>query len=83
MKKIIKRYKDKIQDVASTIMASPSILTSKMKQDRADRETTILKEARMYDNAPDFDDNGKPSDAFKTRVMAREIKDRIKKRYNK
>lgn len=43
---------------------------------RYDTARKTLVEARKYDNAPNFNDNGSVTDAFKIRSMAKDIRRR-------
>ena len=49
------------------------------KRKKAEARTKIIKRARAYDNAPNFK-NGQPTDAYKTRFMADEIRREIKRK---
>lgn len=81
--KNIKRYtkaiKDKVIDKTANVISAPSRLKSKLKQKRAESDYKVLKGARSYKGAPNFDDEGRPTDAFKMRTMA----DAVKTRYGK
>lgn len=49
-----------------------------MKQ--ADSDVATIKRARSYDNAPNFNNDGSVSDAFKARSLAQDVKDRLNKK---
>lgn len=76
---VLKRFKDKTVDVTSDVISAPSRLKSNFKMKRAESDSKILQEAKKYDKAPDLDDTGAVTDAFKTRSLARDIKKRIGK----
>lgn len=62
--------KKAVTDVGGAILASPVTIPGKIKAKRMDRDIATLKRARAYDNAPDHDEQGNPTDAFKARSMA-------------
>lgn len=43
---------------------------------KAQKDTETIKRARSYDNAPNFDDSGNVTDAFKARSLSDEVKKR-------
>lgn len=57
-----------------SLMSAPSRAISSLRGRRADSARKVLKTARAYDNAPNFDDKGQPTNAFKTRVLADKIR---------
>lgn len=76
-----KTIKEKITGVykgAGEVISAPvkmvKAVTSKI---QADRDVDTLKRARAYDNAPDEANEG---DAGRTRFMADEVRDRLKKK---
>jgi len=81
IKKLIKRYKNKVIDVTSDVMSAPSRYFSNKKMSNANMEAKILRNAKQIPDAAvvgkDYRDEG-----FRTRVMAENIKDKYRnKRY--
>jgi len=72
--------KEKIIDVTSDVLSAPARLKARKTMRQADSDVKILKEARAYDNAPNFNDDGSVTDAFKVRSLARGVKDRLNKK---
>lgn len=60
------------KNVAATVMSAPSVISSKIKGYKADRDANIIKTSRAYDNAPNIDRGG-PTDAMKSRTAADRI----------
>ena len=52
-------------------------------KNQADKDVAAIKLARSYDNAPNRNEDGSVSDAFKARAMADEVRDRISSKFNK
>jgi len=73
----VKNIIKKAQNTVGTVIAAPAIVKSKTKQNRADSDFKALKKAKEYAGAPDFDDYGKPTDAFKARTVADGVKQRL------
>lgn len=78
-----KKIKNKIIDIASDVMSFKPRRNAKKAMVQADYDVAILKQARSYDDAPDFDDMGMPTDAFKTRTMADAVRVRLAKKNKK
>jgi hypothetical protein len=79
IKNIIKRSKKKATDVTGTIIASPKIIKSKMSIKKGAKDLKTIERARAYDNAPNFNSKGKPTDAYKARSLAKDVKDRVRR----
>ena len=73
----VKKVAKKVVDVASDIISAPAVIKQKIGKTQSDRDVDTLKRARAYDNAPDEANDG---DAGRTRFMASEVKDRLKKK---
>lgn len=67
-------------NTASKVMSAPHRAYYGLKKSRAESEAKVLREAKMYDNAPNFDEKGNPTNAYKARFMAKMIKDKYKKK---
>lgn len=78
-KKVDAIRKKAINTVANVISA-PAQIKSKYIQNRADREVNIIKKARAYDNASDWNNDGTPSNAAFARADAAKVKEKILKR---
>ena len=79
---MIKKIKNKAIDVTSDILSAKPRWNVKEDIKQSTYDTATLKKARAYDNAPDFV-GGKPTDAFKVRAMADEVRTRLKKKKKK
>lgn len=70
----------------SSIIAGVSSIGDKMRKRRYDKTLSVVREARKYDNAPNFDGSGKITDAFKVRSvrdgMVGDYMERVKKGKN-
>jgi len=76
----ISGVKKAIVDKTSDVLSAPARAYHGAKQKRADSDYRTLKRARAWDDAPSFDRHtGMPTDAFKARTMAGEVKSRYKK----
>lgn len=69
--------------ITSAIVGGYYDLKTKLNKKKSDSDVAVLKNARNYDNAPDFDAEGMPTDAFKTRQAAEKIKERLIKNQEK
>lgn len=83
LKKKAGAFKSKIIDVASDVLSAKNRLASKRKEQKYNVMADTIRGARAYDNAPDFDNKGKVTDAYKTRFMADVYKDELRKERNK
>lgn len=72
IKKIIKKVKNKVIDVASDVMAAPAMIKAHNKMKQADKDVATLKLARGYDNS-------QSDNAVMARTAANFVRDRIKK----
>lgn len=63
----------------ASVLSAPYRTGQKLRANRYKAEANILKTARAYDNMPDVVD-GKPTDAFKYRTVARQIKAKYAKK---
>jgi hypothetical protein len=70
--------KKKIIKTTARVISKPSRVKSAIRGAKADAQRAIIVKARAYDNAPDFV-NGKPTDAFKVRSLAADIKAKKRK----
>ena len=75
--KAVKKVGKKVVGVTSDVMSAPAKMKAGMSKMQADRDVDTMKRARAYDNAPDEANDG---DAGRTRFMAQEVKDRLKKK---
>ena len=73
----------KILNFVGGVLASPSVLASKIRAKRSDRDFKILRYARNYDEAPNYDSRGRPTDAFKARSLADEVRTRLTRKAKK
>lgn len=71
--------KKAVVSVASDVMSAPARAYYSAKSRQADRDYNTLKRARAYDDAPNFNRDGSPSDALKARTAADEVKMRRSK----
>jgi len=76
----VTKMKNGVINATANVLSAPAQLNAKRNMLRADADTKALKTARSYDNAPDFNDDGSVTDAFKARMVAEEVKQRLKKR---
>jgi len=72
------KAKNKIVDVASDVLSAPARVYYGHKSRKANTDAYILGKARATAGAPDFNDDGSVSDAFKAREVSETIKDRIR-----
>lgn len=81
LKNIINKGKDVASDVVSYL--GTNRLASEIRTKKANNLADLIKKARGYDNAPNENLDGSPSDAYKTRfmkdVLVKRYQDRIKK----
>lgn len=75
----VKGVKKKVIGAVSDTISAPARAYYGAKAARSGREADTLRKARAYDDAPDFDSKGAPTEALKTRTMANAIRDRLKK----
>ena len=71
-----KALKEKVGSAVGAAMSLPATLKAK----RLDRDISTIKTARAYDKAPDMNDDGMPSQAFKARAMSRAVKQKYLKK---
>jgi hypothetical protein len=70
MSRIIHRIVNGVAEV----MASPMTLGSQMRGSGFDMKRSLVKKARMYDHAPNYDQSGNVTEAFKVRSLRKDIK---------
>lgn len=70
----IKGIKKSFANKASGVLSSPARAYYGLKTMRAKSEANVLRQARSYDGAPDFNDKGMPTDAFKVRTVADSVR---------
>ena len=70
----------KVVGVASNVISAPQQFGAWKAKNRADSDVNILKKARGYDNAPDWNKDGSLSDAQKMRSAAKDVKKRLLKK---
>jgi len=75
----MKAIRDKAINTTATIIAAPAIIKSKRSIAQSTRDFNTLREARKYKGAPEYDNSGRVTDALKARLLADEVKDRLKK----
>jgi len=73
------RKKTVLKKAIGTLKSPASRAKSKLRGSRADADRKVLKLARSYEGMPDFA-NGQPTDAWKARSAAREVRARRMKR---
>lgn len=64
--------------VVSNLM--PSTVMNKAKGKKAGADADTIRKARSYGNAPNFNDDGSPTDAFKARSLSEGVKIRRMKK---
>jgi len=74
LKNKLKKVGGVVNDVASDVISAPQRMYQGARARRFANEAKIIKQARDYDNAPDMDAKGNPTDAFKTRTVAQGIR---------
>lgn len=79
-KALMGRIKGAVIDKASDVMSAPARAYYGLKSRRSASDAKVLRQARAYDNAPNFDDKGMPTDAFKTRSVADAVRAKYTKR---
>lgn len=76
--------KKKIIDVASDVLSAPARAYYGVKSMRANSDADAIQRARKYDGAPDYNNDGSVTDAFKARSAADAARERtIKRNYTK
>lgn len=68
-----------IINATANILSAPAQIKSARSQSQADSDFKVLKKANQYDKAPNFQ-NGQPTNAFKVRSMAQDVKNRLMKK---
>lgn len=63
----------KVVDVTSDVLSAPKRAYLGVQTAKNNADTKVLKSARAYNNAPDWNEDGTPTDAFKTRSLAKDI----------
>lgn len=69
-----------LKDFTANIISAPAQIRAKRSMRQADSDVATLKRARSYDNAPNHNNDGTLSDAFKARSLAQDVKDRLNKK---
>lgn len=64
----------------ANVLSAPSQLKATYIKNRSDYEVGKLKKARGYKGAPDYDDKGMPTEAFKARNEAEGVRETIRRR---
>lgn len=82
-KRTARKIGSAITNVASDIMSAPARMKAKSQINQDTQDVKILKRAPMYDDAPNFDDAGAPTDALKARTAAAVVKDKVTARNSK
>lgn len=71
------KVKSNIIDKASDILSAPSRIASSIRKSASDSDYKVLKAAQGYKGAPNFNDDGSVTGAFKTRSVASGIRKRL------
>lgn len=79
-KEAAKRVKKKAIKTASDVMTAPKRFKVNRKIKSDSRKLSTIRDARAFDNAPDFNSDGTVTKAFKTRTMSRKFLDDFRKR---
>lgn len=81
-KSVLKKILNKGKDVASTALsyAVTNRIASEARTRKADSLTKLVKQARSYDGAPNFNDDGSVTDAFKVRSVKDGVLENYKRR---
>lgn len=85
-KKILKKILKKGNDVVSTALSyTPGMgrISAEIRGRKAGNFAKLLKQARQYDDAPKYNNDGSPSDAFKTRSVRDGVVEKYKERLKK
>ena len=69
--------KNKVIDKTSDVLSAPARMTSNAKIRQSTRDFQALRTARAYDDAPNFDNFGRPTNALKARTAADEVRQRL------
>lgn len=77
---ILSKAKNQVINTTADIISIPTKLKARKIMKQADSDVKILKLARSYDNAPDKNDDGTFTDAYKARSLARDVKERLSKK---
>ena len=64
-------------NTSAAVISAPARIKSIRSQETADKDFGTLRAERGYKGAPDFEDNGMPSEAFKVRSYAKEVKSKL------
>lgn len=75
MKKVIQG----IIGVTANALSAPAQYRAYKAEKQADYDVSTLRRARAYDNAPNTNSDGGPSDAFKARSAADDVRKRLSK----
>lgn len=78
MDKILKKVKGGVINATANVLSAPAQIKSKLSQNQSDSDYKTLKKANAYDKALDFQ-GGKPTEAFKARSLASDVKARLLK----
>ena len=70
------KYLTSLKDKVGSVMSAPSRKYQGASGARYDSQREVLKKARAYDNAPNFNDDGSVTDAYKMRSAAKAIRER-------
>ena len=74
---ILKTIKQGVIGATSDVLSAPAKLKAIRSKQQADSDVSTLKTARSYKSAPSMSSNGMPTDAFKARSLAFDVKDRL------
>lgn len=78
IKAMASALKRKTTDAASDILSGPTRFRQSIRKRGFDMDRAKLIRARSYDNAPDYDETGNITDAFKARALAKDVRDKYK-----
>jgi len=80
---IIKKAGKTVINATANLISAPAQIKAAMAQSQANSDVATIKRARSYDNAPNFNNDGTVSDAFKARSLANDVTDRLKAKAQK
>lgn len=69
-------------NATANVLSAKAQIKSKLSRMRSDADVKAIKRARAYDDAPNYDSKGRPTEAFKARSVAESVKRRIRRRKN-
>ena len=80
VREIVQKARAGTIGVTASALSAPQRVKSMMVSSRADSDVRVIKRARAFDDAPNFNLDGSVTDAFKARSVSWGVKERLKRK---